>query len=148
MRPRSQGKAVIYGVTGTQIGGTRPQLRVLEQQISFLPEGSVLHHGDCVGVDERAHWYARAHGHRIVIHPSTIPGKRAWCRGDEERDPLPPLERNDVICRSVERLFALPREDCEILRSGTWSTVRRGRRRGITVILILPDGRLVNDSLT
>lgn len=46
------------------------------------------------------------------------------------------LARNREIVRDVDVLIAAPRTDREELRSGTWSTVRYARRKGIPVIML------------
>jgi hypothetical protein len=54
-----------------------------------------------------------------------------------EEDYLP---RNKNIVRATASLIATPFEFVEILRSGTWSTVRFARKLGKPVFLILPGG--------
>lgn len=53
----------------------------------------------------------------------------------------PPLVRNHDIVDSTELLIACPKEQVEVLRSGTWATIRYARKKEITVWLIDPEGQ-------
>jgi hypothetical protein len=98
-----------------------------------------LHHGDCIGADAEADAIARKLGLAIVVHPPTDPKKRAFCSqpGDRTHAPLPYLVRNHAIVEACNLLIAAPHTDREVLRSGTWATIRYARSLGVTV-LILP----------
>jgi predicted Rossmann fold nucleotide-binding protein DprA/Smf involved in DNA uptake len=52
--------------------------------------------------------------------------------------PLDPLVRNKVIVNISDVILATPFEDKEVMRSGTWSTIRYARKVGKTPIIILP----------
>lgn len=45
------------------------------------------------------------------------------------------MERNDALVEHADLLIAFPRTEHEVLRSGTWATVRRARKRGVEVRL-------------
>jgi hypothetical protein len=53
------------------------------------------------------------------------------------------MERNRKIVDVVEVLLAVPFEDAEVLRSGTWATVRYARRVRRTTVIIRPSGVIV-----
>ena len=88
----------------------------------------------------------------ILLHPPVDPHKRAFCftttiNGDRElpifledigeiRTPKPYLERNQDIADETGILLACPSGFKEVLRSGTWATIRRGK----IVAIIFPDG--------
>jgi hypothetical protein len=130
------------GFTGTRRGMAQAQ------NASFwywLAGEGEFHHGDCTGSDEQAHIMARGSMFRIVVHPPTDDKNRAFCIGDETRDPLPYLDRNRNIVDETEVLVATPAEDEEQLRSGTWSTIRYARKQGKRVVIIYPDGRVAED---
>ena len=131
-------KAMKIGFTGTQQGmTTRQRFELRDQLIAF--QATEFHHGDCIGADAEAHEIAKALGLRIVIHPPESDAKRAFCEGyDEIRSPLPYLIRNLNIVNETSVLIATPAEASERTRSGTWSTVRRGRKAGKTVVVITP----------
>jgi hypothetical protein len=57
-------------------------------------------------------------------------------------EPKPYRVRNRDIVRDTETLIATPSEPVELLRSGTWSTVRFARKLGRAVWVILPNGNL------
>jgi hypothetical protein len=83
-------------------------------------------------------------GIRIVIHPPTDPKKRAFCKGAAEiREPKPYLDRNhDIVDEGSGLLIAAPFQEEEILRSGTWATVRYAWKigRALDVFVIRPGG--------
>jgi hypothetical protein len=65
---------------------------------------------------------------RIVVHPPTAQGARAFCVGDELREQFPYLTRDKKIVDECEFLFAAPLTNEEQVRSGTWATVRHARK--------------------
>ena len=99
-----------------------------------------FHHGDCVGADADADAIVRTllPVPRIVVHPSTIRNLRAGCVGDVEHEMKPPLDRNRDIVDACEVIIATPETSEEHLRSGTWSTVRYARKKGIRVVVLTP----------
>jgi len=116
------------GMSVNQEGAVRNMLRRLRKQ------GHVIfHHGDCVGADEEAHELAWRLHCDIVIHPPTDPKARAWCPSQTVREPLPYLERNKAIVRESGLLLATPASRTEVLRSGTWATIRYARKAGLDV---------------
>lgn len=107
--------------------------------------GAVVHHGRCVGVDAQMHRAARSLGYIIEQHP---PQNRAMedmdcdiLPGEIIHDRLPYMDRNQAIVDACSQLIAIPHypeTDPRSARSGTWSTVRRARAKGITIHLIAP----------
>ena len=135
---------MIVGFTGSQHGMNDHQYRALGQLFRWLPI-TLFRHGDCVGSDYEAHQLLRIvdSSVKIHIHPSDITQKRAFVQGDRVYRPLEPLSRNRYIagCLAefpVDLLIATPYEDHEIVRSGTWSTVRYARKIGTPRIILLP----------
>jgi hypothetical protein len=116
-----------------------PDQKVLVFALLDGIDGLELHHGDCVGADADAHAIARALRARVVVHPPWVTKKRAFCHGNETRDPLPYLERNHHIVDETDMLIATPRGP-ELLRSGTWATVRYARQQGKVIVIIEPGG--------
>ena len=95
-----------------------------------------FHHGDCIGADETAHYYADAMGFAIVIHPPLDSKARAFCQVNNAGVILEPDEyliRNQAIVDACDLLIAMPRVIGKEHRSGTWSTVWRARKKGISV---------------
>jgi hypothetical protein len=129
----------IIGITGTQKGASAAQLEILKA-VLWSHSPYELHHGDCVGVDEQAHNLATG---RVLIHPPTNPGKRAWClpRKGEILPEYDYLDRNHHIVQACELLIALP-DGPERMRSGTWATIRYATKTGRPVLIIYPTGNV------
>ena len=138
------------GFTGTQKGMTEEQREALEDFLDryharyreHFTGRCVLHHGDCIGADEEAHHLAMTIGWEVVVHPGYGKDgspKRAYCDGDEVREPRPYLARNRDIVNECGVLVAAPHGE-EQKRSGTWATVRAARQSGKPVVLVRPDG--------
>jgi hypothetical protein len=128
------------GVTGRSRAMPDEQAFALARLLIEAPEYE-LHHGDCVGADAAAHAVWRMLGRRVVVHPPDGEKNRAWCEGDEAREPAPPLVRDEAIARESARLIACPEgAERSYPRSGTWATVRRARRLGRPVTIVWPDG--------
>jgi hypothetical protein len=142
------------GFTGTQKGLTDAQRRVLDYELQLV---HFFHHGDCIGADAEAHKIARRHGAYVILHPPKVQTKRAFCKADEERYPLPYLERNHCIVDESDRVIACPKnytemyyliihklnrgEEKEIMiGSGTWATIRYARKKKKPLTIIFPDG--------
>lgn len=130
------------GFTGTQRGMNEAQWRTFWSLLVDRAPGD-FHEGDCIGADAQAAHGARLAHFRIVSHPPTNSGKRAFFAADVEWPAAPYLDRNKQIVSASEEMIATPGEFEEQLRSGTWSTVRYARRVGKPVHVILPDGRLL-----
>lgn len=138
------------GFTGTQTGMTFKQYESFAVLMDFLScLADTYHHGDCIGADEQFHSWIVLYDNRpikIVVHPPDNPYKRAFCTfsGDFEIRPQKPyLERNLDIVTETDLLIATPKEYSEILRSGTWSTIRYCRKQKKPCYIVYPDGEVV-----
>lgn len=134
---------MIVGVSGTTGGGTpaqRATLRVLLQRRRITQ----LHHGEAIGIDEYAHQVVRERADDSILligHPPDNDSKRAFLDGYyEEREPAPYLVRDHHIVNEIDLLIACPSTAREILRSGTWATVRYARKARILIVRVNPDG--------
>ena len=128
------------GFTGTRRGMTEPQSKTLELILKGEEPG-VFVHGDCVGADAQAHEIAKKLGWSIELRPCNNRKMRAWCNGWDICHPeKPPLERNIEIVRTTEILIAAPNEPIEVMRSGTWTTIRCSRRFEKRRALLWPQG--------
>lgn len=140
------------GFTGTQKGTTLKQRMTLRELVqSFHPEE--VHHGDCVGADSEFHQISLEDSWaQIHIHPPIDQSKRAFCnlRTPEDRLVLYPtlyyLQRNKNIVLATGYLIACPKQFEEIVRSGTWSTIREARRQNRVISIIFPDGTTKNEA--
>jgi len=111
---------------------TRRQLYDAEKQwvIKILTEyyrpGAQFHHGDCLGGDVFGHEVATSLGYFTVAHPARLQRWRAYTINDYTMPELDPIDRNHQIVIWSKIFVAVPPER-EVLRSGTWSTVRYAR---------------------
>lgn len=141
------------GVTGPLTGGTDDQIRTLAKLLapSAVTE---LHHGDAYGVDSQAHGMflklkEQQPERRIEIHPGYSPAnpdgimsKRAFNAGADVVHPAKPFLDRDHDIAAQDLVIGLPRSYDEMLRSGTWATLRHAYQAGAVTLVILPDGRL------
>lgn len=126
------------GFTGSQEGMTSGQSARLSEIIAQLSP-TEFHHGDCIGADEQAHTIVRSLTKaKIIIHPPENVTKRAYCEGDIILKPEDYLTRNRAIVAATDCLIATPNTKYEVVRSGTWSTVRYATRFSRVIHLLLP----------
>ena len=133
------------GFTGTRKGMTEIQrimLRVFLESVikNIKPAKLEFHHGDCVGADSEAHDIAKSLGIFVVVHPPTDPKHRAHKEGDIIFQPQEYLDRNKDIVDACDSMIAMSKTFHEVVRSGTWSTVRYAKLVGKPVIVFLPNG--------
>lgn len=86
--------------------------------------GPEFRHGVCEGSDLQASEIAVSLGY----HESRFPA------GDK------PLVRNRLIVDGSILMFATPHQNREVLRSGTWATIRYTNRMNVPGITIWPNG--------
>jgi len=128
------------GFTGTQRGMTAHQKRQFTALVASFDFVSEFHHGDCIGSDADAVGLVTMVDAfcTVVCHPPTVEAKRAFTPADHTLPALSYMDRNQAIVDACDALVATPKEGFEELRSGTWSTIRRARRRGIPVHILWP----------
>lgn len=117
------------GFTGTHIGMSQNQKEQFVLKMMELAP-TEFHHGDCIGADAEAHDIVREFfpDVKIICHPPKADSKRAWKHCDDYMDPLPYLARDQEIVNDTEFLIGAPKSDNELLRSGTWATIRYSRK--------------------
>lgn len=132
------------GFTGTSESVTPAQLLTLRSLATiFYKEGyRDFSHGDCIGADAIAHEVFYSMGYNITIHPPSNGKKRALCKGKGVTilPPRPYMERNQNIVDQSDVLIGAPKDTKEVIRSGTWATIRRARKRKMMILIIWPDG--------
>lgn len=128
------------GFTGTRHGMTAAQSAAVQNLLAAIIWKDRLHHGDCIGADAEAHNLAESAGFHTVSHPGDIPPLRAYKVATETREPKPCLVRNRDIVDETEILIAAPSTDAEVIKSGTWATVRYARKAGRKIYIVNPDG--------
>ena len=134
------------GFTGSSDFGmpTDEQVKYITQ-VFYLLGAMHVHHGDCVNSDAKFHEIAKFFKEHtgkplIHVHPPSDPKKRAFCNGDIVYAEKPYLKRNRNIVNMVDVLLACPHGP-EVLRSGTWSTIRYAKQKGIAIHIVYPDGK-------
>lgn len=104
-----------------------------------------MHHGGCSGGDRMCHELCRdvfGHGIHIIIHPMLNPpaGCQDLSDADEVKTARASSARNENIVRACMGgvLLACPAAaelDPASRHSGTWQTVRIGRRLGVEAVI-------------
>lgn len=139
------------GFTGTQYGMTVEQATAVAR---LLQDATVLHHGVCIGADEEAHFIAQAQDLGVVLHPPKNKSKMStrilnplnYCpvlgAGQVLNiySPREYIERDHDIVDATEKIIAAPQKKAEVLRSGTWATMRYARKTGKPVYIAHFDG--------
>ena len=129
---------MIVGMTGRRDGMTVLQRQLFTSLLKHL-KADELHHGDCLGADSNAHDIGRELGLKIIVHPPIKEELRAFCKGDEIREPDNYFARNRHIVNASEVLIGTPATAYES-RGGTWYTINYGKRVGKPVYILYPDG--------
>jgi len=136
------------GFTGTQEGMTELQRSAVLSTLLSLKQGldkeDEFHHGDCIGADAEAHDLAEMLGFKTVTHPPVKESKRAFKVADVILKSKDYLVRNHDIVDACQTMIAAPKEKVEILRSGTWATVRYARKKNRRLFLIYPNGHIAD----
>lgn len=131
------------GVTATRNGLSTYQVQNVRQFFIDHYDITEIHHGDCVRGDETIHNIATdLYGVlvRIVIHPPIDGRLRAYCEGDMILAAKEYLTRNRDIVLATDMLLAAPNTQTEVVRSGTWATIRYARKLKQPIVIFLPDG--------
>ncbi len=113
------------------------QIRDCYDVLRFLYEernARRFHHGDCIGADQQAFVIAKSIGYETHSHPPENPKARAFTKSDINYPVLPYMARNDEIVAASDVLIAGPYQDGEIVRSGTWATIRRAIKAYIPIV--------------
>lgn len=139
--------------TGTLTGTTTPQFSSLDEFVAavrvtdiFANSETEACHGLAKGVDAEFHQICRKYHVSLRGHPGNILSKRAEISVSDFAVMFPvknSIWRNhDMIDYAVtvkdRLLVACPKEDHEVIRSGTWATVRYARSCGIDIVYIWP----------
>ena len=132
------------GFTGTKQGMTNQQRAEVAKLLEMFKPDRV-HHGDCVGSDEEFHKITTRDGYYRHLHPPINNRYRAFCEGDYSEKPGEYLERDQEMVDQVQLLIATPDGFKERVRSGTWATVRRARKKGIPIYIVHPNGWVVSE---
>lgn len=127
------------GMTGNRDGMTKTARDTL---VKFLDDNIIkqVHHGDCKGADQIFNDICASRKIKIIIHPPNCDTFRAFCKADIILSPKKYIERNHNIVDDTDMLIAFPSSEKEILRSGTWATIRYAKKIKKPILIIYPNG--------
>lgn len=136
--PANLRSKMIIGFTGTRQGMTEHQVLQFRKFLNFL-QPNEFHHGDCTGADYNAQVICKKEqaACRIILHPPLDLKHQAFCSADIKLEPAEYMKRNAAIVAACDLLIATPAGP-EVLRSGTWATIRMALKAGVNVLTILP----------
>ena len=148
MTADESGAVYKIGFTGTQAGLTEKQSVTIEALLKNLrrPGRMGFVFGLCVGADDQVAMIAGNLGYVLIARPGESIAKRGRITPHFIYPPDGNLARNAAIVGDSDILVAAPRQPIEILRSGTWATVRAARKARIPICVVLPNGRLSYES--
>jgi hypothetical protein len=139
MTPQFPGRVLSF--TGTSKRPPTPvQIAVLDDILTeFWNKGyRTLVHGEARNADSIANDMAKAKGYYIYGRPANISDHR--CDVDDRAEPRRPLDRDWDIAEDANTLVAMPANEKEEVRSGTWATVRYARKLNAPIVIIKPNG--------
>ena len=125
-----------YGFTGTRSSGLNENQKenIIKLLKNDLENNKIIkiHHGDCIGADQDFHNLCLNLSNKIfiIIHPPINNNFRAYCNNyNIIKKEKPYLDRNKDIVNESQILIACPLDkNKEIIRSGTWSTIRYAKK--------------------
>jgi len=140
------------GFTGTRKGMTKKQSDVLRRiligNLSDINTGiNEFNHGNCIGADEEAAIMAHELKYTVFAHHPMDVNKSSDNLvkiNDVNHEPKPYLERNRNIVKATDFIVATPSTKEEVLRSGTWATIRYAKDKlKKPYYIIYPDGEYI-----
>lgn len=132
-------KELAIGFTGTRYGMSKFQVITVEKLLKGLSP-TIVHHGDDQGSDLAFDIIAFKLNIPRHVHPPTNTKRSAGIQAEQMSAPKPYLARNKDIVRECDILLAAPKSNKEVLRSGTWATIREAHRQNKKVITVWPNG--------
>jgi hypothetical protein len=128
-------------VTGPRTGATRHALIAVAQTLCAY-NVTVLHNGDCIGVDKAVYYLARAFGIYVILHPPKNYKWRAFCgdHADEWREEKGFHGRDRDMVNESEFLISVPDGISEHPAGGTGWTTEYAREVNKPLVLIWPSG--------
>jgi hypothetical protein len=139
------------GFTGTRADTTCEQFSALCRLVAGLPDVTEFHQGCCIGADSESLEVACEYAPKAkrVGHPpdkGALLSRASLDLCHEVRDPKPYLERNRAIVNETDVLVACPKGPEEFRGSGTWATIRYGRKLGRHIYIVWPDGTTTEET--
>lgn len=141
---------LVYGFTGTQQPSKQGVAFVYDTLIR-LPEPDLVITGGCIGIDAIVgRWYAEfTNCAQTVVLPASLKKVSLWfneyphVEWEQMPDGSDYMARNDRMAEILDgyakrhkvKTFAFTKERTEVVRSGTWATVRRFRNVNIAPMI-------------
>lgn len=141
-------KCVIVGFTGRRDGMSRPQLREVHRILRELADGSEQWsalHGDAIGADSEFDALCRTVGIETRCRPCTLINQRAF-KAKPIAEATNPMARNRAIVKDCDILIGAPPTQKEQEKGGTWNTIRMGRKANKRVVIVLPNGEIMDEA--
>lgn len=147
-------EAMLIGFTGQRGGMSDAQLDEVRGMLIGWGKRNEMRapvvtavHGDCIGADAEFDQLCAEVGIHRTKRPCTMNGEaehpfRAYTDAQTIAEPTNPMARNRAIASTCDVLIACPPTKEELKRSGTWATIRYGRKYGKRVWVIAPDGSI------
>ena len=133
-------------ITGTRHTNhlTDVQLENVQEylQMLLLKGYTHLRHGDAIGADAHAHNVALALGYQVFIHPPSNSRFRAFCDGGILMTSRTYAQRNQDMVNACQLVLAIPNTNFEVVRSGTWQTIRMARQIFLPLVICYPNGQV------
>ena len=137
---------MIISFTGTQDGMNVTQktnvIKLIKAQKAKITKAV---HGDCIGADTDFHNIMSdifVMNDLIEIHPCTATSKRAYNKAPKIYEPIAPLDRNRIMVQRAHLVIGTPGTDSEILRSGTWMSIRYAKKMVRPLVIFYPGGAI------
>lgn len=136
---------MIIGMTGTRRGLTIQQKYAVKTLFKELYNLKEFHHGDCVGADEQVAAFIKNNypSVEIIGHPPLKNTLRAYFPSTKNLPLKDYIERNHDIVNYSDLMLGFPGEMHEVLRSGTWATIRYSKKIERPLIIVFPNGDIV-----
>jgi len=132
---------VKVAVSGPARKLTEEEFGIVRGEVAKLEPGTELVSGCAHGVDTAAAFYALELGLPVVLvvpedqfHNYALAGNVEVTDSIEVHGSY--MDRNDALAEYADELIAFPRSPSETVRSGTWATVRRFRKRDKNVRIV------------
>lgn len=140
---------MIVGFTGTREGCTPAQGGALARLVRDWEDMTEFHHGAAFGADTEAVTHVAYYQPGAAIHarPCDIKGASSYAALSASQVTHParrPLDRNGDIVAACAALVVCPAGP-EVMRSGTWATVRRARKARRRMVFVWPDGSVTTE---
>ncbi len=134
-----------WGFTGSRAGMTAVQYDWCRKLLK-AGQPDVLRHGGAFGADTQVHalWREERTSGKCEVWPADDKRHAMFLnqRNVIVQTVMGPLYRNQEIVTRSTFLFATPHTQHEVIRSGTWHTVRHAAKANVPTLICWPNGKL------